>query len=126
MVKYLFAGDIKQKINELIKTLEFNHINSERVICFRSFGSNSRAIARCYALSKIWQKALGTPPCYVVEVLSERFDKLSAEEQIKVLIHELLHIPKTFGGGFRYHDFVSQKQVEYYYEILKQKSYKPF
>ena len=53
---------------------------------------------------------------YLVEVISERFDKLSIEEQVEVIIHELMHIPKTFGGGFVHHDRVSDKAVKDVYE----------
>ena len=38
------------------------------------------------------------------------------KDQDKVIIHELLHIPKTFGGGFRQHDFVCEENVEVMYE----------
>ena len=53
--------------------------------------------------------------------LSEKFDKLSKEEQIKVVIHELMHIPKSFGGGFKHHDFVTEKNVGKCYELYKLK-----
>ena len=44
-----------------------------------------------------------------------RREKLDQEEQDKVIIHELMHIPKTFGGGFRQHDFVCEENVEKLY-----------
>jgi predicted metallopeptidase len=57
------------------------------------------------------QKVLGIKAVYVLEFLSERFDKMSQEEQLKVIIHELMHIPKTFGGGFIHHNIVNEKAV---------------
>jgi predicted metallopeptidase len=60
------------------------------------------------------QKAMGMPAYYAIEFL-ERFDKMSMHEQDKVIIHELMHIPKTFGGGFRQHDYVCEQNVELMY-----------
>jgi predicted metallopeptidase len=57
------------------------------------------------------QKGMKVDAFYTIELL-ERFDKMSNEEQNKVIIHELLHIPKTFGGGFRQHDYVCEENVE--------------
>jgi predicted metallopeptidase len=59
---------------------------------------------------------------YAIEVISERFDKMPEEDQIKTLIHELMHIPKNFGGGFRQHDFVQRKNVDILYRIFKERS----
>ena len=44
------------------------------------------------------QKAMNVQAFYALEFISERFDRLDKEEQIKVIIHELMHIPATFGG----------------------------
>jgi len=121
MIKYIYAEDVKQKIEELISVLEFKHVNKEKLFCFRSFGTKSRAIARCYGLSKIWQAALQTQPSYIIEVISERFDSLPEEQKLKVLIHELLHVPKSFGGGFRNHSYVCKKNVDYFYELYRRR-----
>jgi predicted metallopeptidase len=38
-----------------------------------------------------------------------------------VLIHELLHIPTSFGGGFRHHrDWVDRQRVERVYRMLRE------
>ena len=120
MIKYLPAEEIKNKLTQIVQHLDFNHVDLARLATFRSTGSKSRAIARCYALSKIWQSALNTKAHYIIEVISEKFDKLPEEDKEKVLIHELLHIPKTFGGGFRQHDFVCNRNVEVLHRKLKQ------
>jgi len=115
-MKYEDAPDLKERMNEIIKTLGMNHIDLERVECLRSFGSSSRrTIARCHALGKLMQRAMKTKAFYAIEFL-ERFEKMSRKDQDKVIIHELMHIPKTFGGGFRQHDFVCERNVDLMYD----------
>jgi predicted metallopeptidase len=118
MIRYEPAEDIGARIRDILCTLKMTHVDEARVACVRSTGSNSkRVIARCHGLSRIMQLALNQKPHYVIEVVSERFDKLSKEEQTKVLIHELMHIPHSFGGGFRTHKpYVTQKMVERMYK----------
>lgn len=118
-MKYEFAPDLQSKAQEISKIL-FPHIQLDNVRCFRGFGSSSRrTIARCHALGKLMQKAIGIKAVYALEFLSERFDKMSEEEQVKVIIHELMHIPKTFGGGFKHHDYVTEKNVNKMYKEYK-------
>jgi len=120
-VKYEFAQDI-QKIAEEISIILFPYIKIENVKSFRSYGTSSRrTIARCHALGKLMQKALNIKAHYVLEFLSERFDRLNEEEKIKVIIHELMHIPKSFGGGFKHHDFVCERNINKYYKEYKLK-----
>ncbi len=115
-MKYFPAPDLKEKMKDIANTLGMSHINLERIECLRSFGSSSRrTIARCHSLSKLMQKAMKTESFYAIEFL-ETFEKMKKEEQDKVIIHELMHIPKTFGGGFRQHDFVCQKNIELMYD----------
>lgn len=121
MMKYEFAPDI-QKIAEEISVLLFPHIKIDRVRCFRSYGTSSRGtIARCHGIGKLMQKAMNAQAFYALEFLSERFDKLSKEEQIKVIIHELMHIPMIFGGGFRHHNYICDKNIEKNYIAYKMK-----
>ncbi|MDI6904608.1 MAG: putative metallopeptidase [Candidatus Bathyarchaeia archaeon] len=76
-------------------------------------------IARIHGLGKIWQEALRKPPTYVIEVISERYDKLSEKDKEKTLIHELLHIPKGFSGGFRPHrGYISKERIEKLHRLL--------
>ncbi len=97
------AEDIETRILKLIKSLDLNYIDSSRIYTYRSYNSSTRAYARIWGLSRIFQLALKTDPAYVIEVISEKFDKLSAKEQDKVLIHELVHIPKSFSGSLAPH-----------------------
>jgi predicted metallopeptidase len=118
-MRYEFAPDL-QEIAIEISLLLFPHINVNRIKCFRSYGTSSkRTIARCHSLNKLMQKALSEEPFYPLEFLSEQFDRLNQEDQIKVIIHELLHIPKTFGGGFVQHHIVNRKNVEKNYREYK-------
>lgn len=120
MIKYREAEDIKEEAIKIINKLELWHIDLGNVFFFRSFGSSSRGtIARCHTIGKLIQKALGRKAVYVVEVISERFDKMNEEEKIKTIIHELMHIPKSFGGGFKHHDYVCKKEIDKLYKRYK-------
>ena len=97
--------------------LNLKHIHLEHIAFLRSTGSKARmTIARCHALGKAMQIGMGRKKgFYLIEVISEKFDKLPKEEQTKVIIHELMHIPKSFGGGFIHHDKVHTKSVNKMY-----------
>jgi len=122
-IRYTEAQDIKQLVERIVAELDFNHINLSGIHCFRSFGSRSkRTVARVHALGKLWQKALHTHPSYVIEVISERYDNLSQTEREKILIHELLHIPKSFAGGFRPHKgYITRRKIDDLYEKFGRK-----
>lgn len=120
-MKYEYAPELQEIAEEISKSL-FPHIIIERVRCFRSFGSSTRrTIARCHALGKLMQQAIGIKAYYALEFISERFDKLSEEDQIKTIIHELMHIPHTFGGGFKHHNWVTEKNVNMHYKSYREK-----
>jgi predicted metallopeptidase len=111
-------------VNDIIAALGCKHINEYRLICMRSRNAAANAYARIWNLPGIWQKALGVGAFYIIEVLSQHFDKLPREEKEKVLIHELLHIPKTFSGALRPHRGkvpINAKTVEQLHKIYLQK-----
>jgi predicted metallopeptidase len=118
VIQYVLAEDIDLRVKEIIRKLKMTHIDEARVICLRSKGSGSRrVIARCHGLPRIMQVALMQRPHYIIEILSERFDQLSREDQTKVLIHEILHIPHRFGGGFRSHKpYVTKARIQKMYD----------
>jgi predicted metallopeptidase len=119
-IKYELADDIMARLYDIAKTLSMEHVRLSGVYAVRSRGSGSRGtLGRCHALSKIWQLALGIKAVYIIEILSERFDKMSHEDQDRVLIHELMHIPFSFGGGFKHHDVVTSRNVEKLYVHYK-------
>jgi predicted metallopeptidase len=125
MLKFERAHDIQVKVNRILFVLKLPHIDRKRVVCMRSWGSKSNAIARIWSMPRIWQKALGIKSHYVIEVISEEFDDLNQEEQEKTLIHELMHIPKTFSGALVPHKCfgkrIDKKSVENIYKKYKEK-----
>jgi len=120
-IKYFEAPDVKRIVDEILDSLDFFNVVPQFVFCVRSRGSKSRrTIARIHGLGRIWQEALRLPPSYIIEVISERYDKLTEEEKEKTMIHELLHIPEGFSGGFRPHKgYIDQKTVERLYRTLQ-------
>lgn len=123
MIEYYPAPDIKKRMDEIIELLRFDHVKPENVYCVRSRGSQSRRIiARIHGLGRIWQLAMGIEATYIIEVISEQFDPLSSDGQDRVLVHELLHIPHGFQGGFRHHkNFVTRENVDVWFKRLLEK-----
>ena len=95
--------EIERRSVALIKALELEWLSYGRIFYYRSVNSKARAYARAWGLPKLWQRTLGVEPAYIVEVISEHFDKLSVIEQDKVLLHELTHIPRNFSGALVAH-----------------------
>jgi predicted metallopeptidase len=120
MMRYEQAPDVEAQIAGLVAALGFDHVDLSRVRCVRSYGSKSRrTLARCHALPRILQTAMTLKAHYVIELVTEHYNRLPPDEQVKTLIHELLHIPKSFsnggGGGFRQHHLVNHQAVEQCY-----------
>jgi predicted metallopeptidase len=122
-IKYEKADDIEKVAREIVGMLNWNHVALEHVAFIRSRGSTARrTIARCHALGKAMQIGMGRQKgFYLVEVISEKFDRLPDDEKLKVVIHELMHIPKSFGGGFVHHDKVHEESVEKVYQSFIRK-----
>lgn len=113
---------VQKELRKLVRNLSLAHIESNHVHAFRTYGSKARAYARIWAFPKIFQEVLNVQPAYVIEVLSEKFDKLSDDNKTKVLIHELLHIPKNFSGSLLPHKTHGRrigKEVERLYKMYK-------
>ena len=119
------AKEVKKDIEHILEILEdFPHVNKDRIFCYRTYGSKSRSYARIWAFPKIFQSALGLKPAYVIEVLSKYYDKLDEDNKKKVLIHELLHIPKNFSGALlphrgRYIENQSKKLFQEYKKKIR-------
>ena len=121
-VEWNKANDIKERVLHLVESLNLDWLDKSSIHFFRSNKSTSRAYARIWGLAKVWQLALKRKPAYIIEVLSERFDRLSKREQDKVLLHELAHIPKNFSGSLlphtrrgikNFHDNVEELFAQY-------------
>ena len=123
MIEYFPADDIKNRVDEIIDLLMFDHVRAGNVYCVRSRGSQSRRIiARIHGLGRIWQLAMKIDATYIIEVISEQFDSLGEDGQDRVLVHELLHVPHGFQGGFRHHkDYVTRENVGVWFKRLQEK-----
>ena len=110
---------IQQEMGKIVASLEMSHVIPERVYCYRTIGSKARAYARIWSFPKIFQEALSIESAYVMEIISERYGRLNHEEKTKVIIHELLHIPKNFSGSLLPHKYGHtqiDKEVETLYK----------
>jgi predicted metallopeptidase len=120
-IAYSEAPDVKKLADEIAESLGLFHVVPQYVFCVRSRGSASiRTIARIHGLGKVWQETLNLPASYVIEVISEKYDKMIEEDKEKTIIHELLHIPKAFAGGFRPHKgYIDNQTVEHLHRTFQ-------
>jgi predicted metallopeptidase len=118
------APDVQRDVNEILQVLDLPYIKGSMIFCYRTNGSKSRSYARIWSFPKIFQDALGLEPAYVIEVLAKYYDKLDPQERIKVIIHELLHIPRNFSGALVPHVTQSRhlhKAADILFEEYKRK-----
>ncbi len=118
------APDVQKRLITIQNKLKLPHINISQIIAFRSRKSKARARARIWAFPKIWQMALKQKPHYCIEVISHHFDHLKKDDQTKVLIHELMHIPKNFSGALLPHKgrgkvVINARSVEKLFKMYK-------
>ncbi len=116
-MRYAFSQEWTEQARAIARELGFTHVSPERISCIVSQGSKSRrTIARIHGLPKALQIGAGIEPLYVIELMAEKFGRQSPEDKTKTLIHELMHIPHNFGGGFRNHrQYVTHHQVDEMY-----------
>lgn len=113
------APDIQNRVTFLVRQLQLDYIYPANIFCFRSTGSSANARARIWSLPKIWQMGLSIAPHYCIEVISEKFDNQSLDDQERVLIHELMHIPKNFSGALSPHRTRSRRTFRHYHDIVE-------
>ena len=101
MISYEKAPDVELIAKRIVSALSLDYIDQTRLHYYRSHGSKARRVqARIHGMGRIWFDALGMQPHYIIEVISEEYDRLQQAEREKVIIHELMHIPSRFSGGF--------------------------
>ena len=86
-------------VAEIVKQLRLNYIDLSRVAVVRNLDSSSPAFARIHSVSRPIAVAFDLGPLYAIEVIDKNFEKLDCLSKLKVLIHELMHIPKSFSGS---------------------------
>jgi predicted metallopeptidase len=118
-MRWVLCRRIHIRLRRIVGALGFTHVDPSRIFCVQGFGSTSEAWARIWGLPSLWQQVLGTRPAYVVEIIEPEFSRLPQDEQDRVLIHELLHIPRTFSGAIRPHRTptfrITRQTVERFY-----------
>ena len=121
VAKFAFNASpiVTRRIRALLNIPELSHVDKKRVFCIESTGSKSRAYARIWGMSRIWQETLKMEPAYVIEV-THRFERLNSGEQDRVLLHELAHIPKNFSGALLGHNGIG-KRVKVLEDAVKKK-----
>ncbi|MDG7002142.1 MAG: metallopeptidase [Nitrososphaerota archaeon] len=125
LINFQRAPDVESVAARLISVLALNHIDQSRLHFYRSKGSKSRRVqARIHGMGRIWFDALSMRPHYIIEVISEEYDRLDQPEKEKVVIHELMHIPSGFSGGFVPHKGKINKRIveQMYREYLEKVS----
>ena len=120
-MKYKYSEHWTATARDIATQLGLNYIALDQIAVIESQGSKTkRTIARIHALGKVMQLGMSQKPFYTIELLTEKFDKQNQEEKIKTIVHELLHIPACFGGGFRHHKpHVNARTVEKEYQKIK-------
>lgn len=113
-MKYSYDPAWTQKAHEIALKLGYSWVMPDRLSVVRSWGSKTkRTIARIHCIGKVMMLGMGQKKSfYVIELISEKFDRQSENDKTETIIHELMHIPKTFGGGFRHHDHVCSQNVK--------------
>jgi predicted metallopeptidase len=124
LISYQKAPDVESVARSVIRALSLDYIDTGRLHFYRSTGSKARRVqARIHGMGRIWFDALGMNPHYVIEVISEEFDRLDDIEKEKVVIHELMHIPAGFSGGFVPHKGrINRRSVEKMHKQYVEKS----
>lgn len=113
-MRYEYSLEWTEKARNISGVLGYSHICPERIACIISQGTKTRrTVARIHTLAKSMQMGMQSKSFYTIELIHEKFSGQSEEDKTRTIIHELMHIPKSFGGGFRHHkNYVTHIKVE--------------
>lgn len=109
-LKFVPDYRLRQVLETIVQELRLTHIKIDRVYIVWSKGSRTTALARIWGIPSPFIKLRICEPTYVIELVVEKFSKLSCDEMIETIVHELLHIPRSFSGGLRSHGEWSKKK----------------
>jgi predicted metallopeptidase len=104
------SPELQELIARVVDVLGLRYIDAGRVYVVFSTGSRSTAYARIWGLPRPFVELGICRPSYVVEIVSENILTLrSCQDIVEVIVHELLHIPRSFSGGLRSHGSWSKR-----------------
>lgn len=94
---------LEEALRLLVDALGLDYVDKSRLYAAWSRGARTRAYARIWGVPSPFTRLGLCSPMYVVELVSENFAHLGCRDRVAVLVHELLHIPRSFSGGLRSH-----------------------
>lgn len=113
-LKYDYSESLQVLAEDISRRL-FPYVLTSRIKCLRSEGVESSVFARCHTLSSMMCVAMDCKPLYVFEFIREKFDVLTTEKKVKIVISQLMNIPRSFNGKFN--DFrISKEMVQIAYK----------
>ena len=109
-IKFVRDERLEEALRVLVSKLGLGHIDTKRVFAAWSRGSRTTALARIWGLPSPFVKLGICQPMYIIELVSEKFEHLDCDEIVETIVHELLHIPRSFSGGLRPHGEWSKRK----------------
>jgi len=106
---FVRSPELEEALRTLVRLLGLSYVDTSRVYGVVSKGSRSTAYARIWGLPSPFVRLGLCEPMYVVELVYENVAGLTCSRLLEVLVHELLHIPRSFSGGLRSHGEWSRK-----------------
>lgn len=103
----LLAAQVKERVRG------FEHIDLDAIKFLRKSGGSGKYIARVRGLRG--EVAMLSDHVYIITVVADNYDNLSAEGKEKVIEHELMHIPLEFDGKCTDHNIKDfRRMIEQY------------